>query len=258
MRRGRGKLNNFAWSMVLLAGIFQIITLILDQTVIQMEEKNRINYFDLTKNNEVRFSYLEISRRADDINLSHSNILWINEPASFKREKKEFIYFSILFDQTRLLEDIFRDNDIKKDFKDKIIKMRIDDNPDNFKEINYKNYFDELVRDANYMSDRINENLKYNSEFWHQPDGKIRIEDGKKVTTIKVVRRFIGQNSWYINKFVVDLIEITDQIEIKIDKINKEIYNISQKKQILLLVGFVAQLLSIFCLLILFRSFLKK
>ena len=142
----RGKLNNFGWLMVLAAGIFQILTLILDQSVIQMEEKNRINNYDMTRSNEVRFSYLEISRRADDINLSHSNILWINEPASFKREKREYIYFSILFDQTRLLQDIFRDDDIKNDFKDKIIKMSVDDNPDNFKELNYKEFFDILIK----------------------------------------------------------------------------------------------------------------
>ena len=258
MRRGSGKLSNFAWSMVLIAGIFQIVTLILDQAVIQMEEKNRVNSYDLTRNNELRNTHLEITRRADDINLSHSNILWVTEPASFKSEKKEFIYFSVLFDQTRLFEDVFRDDDIKKAFKDKTIKQRIDDDQENIKETNYKEFFDNLAKTSHYISDRINENLKYNSEFWHQPDGKVRIENGKKITTVEVLRRFIGENSWYINKFVVDLIEIINQNEIKTDKINKEIYKTSQEKQLLLLFGFVSQLLSILCLIILFRSFLKK
>ncbi len=56
----------------------------------------------------------------------------------------------------------------------------------------------------------------------------------------------------------MDLIEIINQNEIKTDKINKEIYKTSQEKQLLLLFGFVSQLLSILCLIILFRSFLKK
>ena len=258
MRRGYGKLSNFGWLMILVAGVFQIITLVLDQAVIQMEEKNRMNYYNLTKNNELRLGYSEIARRADDINLSHSNILWINDPASFKREKKENILFQILFDQSSLMDDMFRDDDIKKDFKDKKIKLRYTDNSGKFEERDYKRHFDGLIRMSLYIANKTDENRKYKSEFWHQPSGKIRMENGKKITTVEVLRRFIGENSWFINKFVVDLMETIDQIEIKIDKINKEIYKISQEKQILLLFGFVAQLLSIFCLIILFRSFLKK
>ena len=37
--------------------------------------------------------------------------------------KKDFLYFSGLFDQTRLIEDIFRDGYIKKIFSKKIISI---------------------------------------------------------------------------------------------------------------------------------------
>jgi len=253
----RGKLNNFGWLLVLLAGLFQIITLIFDQSVIQMEEKNRANNFDLNRNNELRFSYLQIAKRADEINFSHRKILWINEPATFNREKKEFLYYTILFDQTRLMEDVFRDDDVINEFKDKTFDQRIDDNPENFKVVNYKKYFDELIKENHYISDRININLKYNSEYWHQPDGKIREENGEKISTVTVLRRIISHNSSYINVFVVDMFSIIDEIEKNLHNINKDIYNISREKQLFLLFGFVAQLLSILSLLILFRNFLK-
>ena len=49
MRREGGKLSSFNWKLVLMAGIFQILTLIFDQIVIQYEEKNR-NKFDMPQN----------------------------------------------------------------------------------------------------------------------------------------------------------------------------------------------------------------
>ena len=39
MRRGGGKLSSLSWKLVLFAGIFQILTLVFDQLVIQYEKK---------------------------------------------------------------------------------------------------------------------------------------------------------------------------------------------------------------------------
>ena len=47
MRRAKGKLSTFNWMLVLLAGIFQISTFILDQIVIQYEEDFRKTNFEI-------------------------------------------------------------------------------------------------------------------------------------------------------------------------------------------------------------------
>ena len=49
MRRSKGKLSKFNWRLVLFAGVFQIITFIFDQVVIQYEEKNRNINFQILK-----------------------------------------------------------------------------------------------------------------------------------------------------------------------------------------------------------------
>ena len=43
MRRGGGKLSSLSWKLVLFAGIFQILTLVFDQLVIQYEKKKKVH-----------------------------------------------------------------------------------------------------------------------------------------------------------------------------------------------------------------------
>ena len=67
MRRSKGKLSKFNWQLVLLAGIFQILTFVFDQIAIQNEEKLRINNFEILKTTESRSAFLRIQREPDAI-----------------------------------------------------------------------------------------------------------------------------------------------------------------------------------------------
>ena len=77
MRRGGGKLSSLNWKFVLFAGIFQILTLIFDQLVIQYEEKNREMTFNLLTESEQRSAYLSMNSRVGDF-LSASIVLFKN------------------------------------------------------------------------------------------------------------------------------------------------------------------------------------
>ena len=48
------------------------------------------------------------------------------------------MYFSALFDQTRLMEDIFRDDLIEKQFSKKTIKAADNQDKNKVKELNYR------------------------------------------------------------------------------------------------------------------------
>ena len=65
MRRGQGKLSSLNWKLVLLAGIFQIISFVFDQVAIQYEEKNRDIKFKILSTSESRSAYLKMNNRLD-------------------------------------------------------------------------------------------------------------------------------------------------------------------------------------------------
>ena len=76
MRRVEGKLSALNWKLVLFAGIFQILTLIFDQVVIQYEEKNREMTFNLLTESEQRSAYLSMNRRVHNFVLAFENIIF--------------------------------------------------------------------------------------------------------------------------------------------------------------------------------------
>ena len=116
MRRVEGKLSALNWKLVLFAGIFQILTLIFDQVVIQYEEKNREMTFNLLTESEQRSAYLSMNRRVHNFVLAFENIIFFTVSSNFSNDKKKYLYSSYLSDQVRIIEDIFRDGSIKKAF----------------------------------------------------------------------------------------------------------------------------------------------
>ena len=91
--------------MVLLL-IFQILTFILDQAVIQKQEETRMAYFERSNNMEKRSTLLEQSRRLNKSLRSTDDLIFIITYSKLSENRKQFLYFSALFDQTRLMEDI--------------------------------------------------------------------------------------------------------------------------------------------------------
>ena len=73
LNRSFFKLSKFNWRLVLFAGVFQIITFIFDQVVIQYEEKNRNINFQILSMSESRSAYLKMNNRVNDFLLAFEN-----------------------------------------------------------------------------------------------------------------------------------------------------------------------------------------
>ena len=88
MRREGGKLSSLNWKLVLFAGIFQILTLIFDQLVIQYEEKNRQLTFNLMTESEQRSAYLSMNSRVNNFITAFEDIMFFTTSSNFSNDKK--------------------------------------------------------------------------------------------------------------------------------------------------------------------------
>ena len=263
MRRVKGKLSASNWKLVLFAGIFQILTLIFDQVVIQYEEKNREMTFNLLTESEQRSAYLSMNRRVHNFALAFENIIFFTSSSNFSNDKKKYLYSSYLLDQIRIIEDIFRDGSIKKAFLSKTIEAEnlekfVEDS--SLEEINikggpempvkifkYKDFFMSLVKYSNEVIELVKE----------EPNLKIELDDSKIILgAINLIKNQVEYNTFYLYDLVNDLADLIGFSGKKIDTINTEISTIQTNKQLMLLMGVVFQLLSLLCLLFLFRNIL--
>ena len=254
----RGSLNKFSWSMVLFAGLFQIFTLVLDQIVIQKQDEHRILNFERSSSMEKRNLLLDTNKRVSNSYKSNDFLVFILSASNISAEKKDFLYFSGLFDQTRLIEDIFRDGYIKKIFSKKIIRAADRSSyPDfKFKDYNLVEYFNLLAEDNHKTSDEITENFAINSEYYYVDGEILTLEDGTKLKTSDVIQSYVQHNIYYLDQFNTAVLEELTKIENNIRSINENLYKNNSLRQIYLLSGVSTQLLSLFFLLLLFRDLL--
>tara|TARA_B100000963_G_C22481632_1_gene604990 strand:- start:96 stop:872 length:777 start_codon:yes stop_codon:yes gene_type:complete len=257
MRRKKIKLTTFAWYMVLLTGIFQILTFILDQAVIQKQEETRMAYFERSNNMEKRSTLLEQSRRLNKSLRSTDDLIFIITSSKLSENRKQFLYFSALFDQTRLMEDIFRDDLIEKQFSKKTIKAADNQDENKVKDLNYVEYFKTLVEDNHKLSENIEYTISINSEYYHR-NGEIFLVNGKKFTLVEVIQPFVEHNFYYLGMFLTDINNLLIDVNSQLLEDNKKIFKINEIKQLYLLLGVIAQLLSLFFLALLFRHLLIK
>jgi len=96
MRRGQGKLSSLNWKLVLLAGIFQIISFVFDQVAIQYEEKNRDIKFKILSTSESRSAYLKMNNRVQDFYWHLKILFFLLHHLNFHLIKKN-IYFLPMF-----------------------------------------------------------------------------------------------------------------------------------------------------------------
>ena len=262
MRREGGKLSSFNWKLVLMAGIFQILTLIFDQMVIQYEEKNRELNFSLLTETEQRSAYMTMATRVHNFSSSFDDINQIIIASNFTKDRKKYLFYTILFDQTRLIQDIFRDRSVIRKFSDKTIKSENVDELVNqgldgfnkkggpkitYKTYDYVSFYLKLVERSFYISDFIED----------KPNATFEMDAGRiKIDPIQILQSQTEYNNNYLHDLNGDLNDASRSSEKKIDDISKDIASIQSNKQIMLLSGVAFQLLSLLCLLILFRNIL--
>ncbi len=263
MRRGGGKLSSLNWKLVLFAGVFQILTLIFDQLVIQYEEKNRHLTFNLMTESEQRSAYYSMNRRLDNFIVASDNTIFFTFSSSFSNDKKKYLFRSIILDQARLVKDIFRDGAIKKAFLNKTIEaedlralellteeaFNTEGGPEiPMKIFGYENFFMELVENNYNIAELADVN---------DPDLTLKLDDSKIIMgPTDVIQAQVEYNTFYMADLLNNLADLINFSEKKIDEINNEISSIQTNKQLMLLLGVAFQLLSLLSLLFLFRNLL--
>jgi hypothetical protein len=216
--------------MVLLAGLFQIISYALDQGAIQVDEKVREYQYQMVSVSENRSAYLRMNNRVGTFLKVFEDVIMFSKASNFDDNTLRFLYFSIIFDQTRLLDDILNDNIVKEDFKNKEIlidKKKIKYIEAFNKIINFNhNLSTEIEKDPNLSTDYILYNVTYNNE--------------------------------YLNDMITDLGDQGDKTVKKLKILTKNVAEIQLLKQKLLLTSVTTQLISLLFLLVLFRNISKN
>ena len=248
MRRGKGKLGKFNWRLVLFAGIFQIITFIFDQAVIQYEEKNRNVNFQILSLSETRSAYLKMNNRVNDFLLAFENSVFFVTSSNFSSNKKKYLYFANVFDQTRLMEDIINDSMIKNALSSKTIEAGDLDDPDyKIKVYKFEEYIRILIANNHWLSDEITKD----------PDSGFEGADGKFYAVEDGIRAHVEHNNFYLHDLLNVLATLNVESSIKLRELINNSSLIESRKQLMLLSGVVAQLFSLLFLLILFRNILN-
>ena len=218
MRRGKGKLSTFNWMLVLFAGIFQILTFVFDQIVIQYEENYRKTNFEILSKSESRSSYLRMNNRVNDFLLASENEIFILSSSNFSNEKKKSYYFSSIIDQKILIENIIEDKMVISDLKDRYSDFR------------------QLVNENNLL---INEAKK---DF-----SNLKLDN---------VELFLLNNNLNLQNLLDIMAKLGMNSSVELNKLLIKSSKIENQKQLMLLMGVVFQLLSLLSLLILFRRLL--
>ena len=220
MRRGKGKLSTFNWMLVLFAGIFQILTFVFDQIVIQYEENYRKTNFEILSKSESRSSYLRMNNRVNDFLLASENEIFILSSSNFSNEKKKSYYFSNIVDQNRLIETIIEDKMVISGLEDRYYEFR----------------------------DLINDNNLLIKEF----------ENNFSNLQLDTVGLFLQNNNINLQSLLDIMAELGMNSSKDLNKLLIYASIIENQKQLMLLLGVVFQLLSLLSLLILFRRLLMS
>ena len=253
MRRSKGKLTTFNWQLVLFAGIFQILTFVFDQVVIQYEEKNRENNFQILTKSESRSAFLKMNNRVNDFLLAFENTVFLVSASNFSEDKKKFYYFSNIFDQTRLMEDILNDKMVIDGLSGRTIQAADTNNYElDQKEFSFEKYFRGLIEDNHWLTEQLEKN----------PDFVIKYEDldgiEKKSSALETIKAYVQQNNNYLQNLLDAMAELGMQASSDLDNLINFSSKIENRKQLLLLLGVSSQLISLLCLLILFRRLLMN
>ena len=248
MRRAEGKLSSLNWKLVLLAGIFQIISFVFDQVAIQYEEKNRDIKFKILSTAESRSAYLKMNNRVSEFLLAFENSVFFAASSKLSSDKKKYLYFANVFDQTRLMEDIINDFMVKKALESKTIEAGDLDNPDyKLKNFKFEEYIRVLIENNHWLTEEISKD----------PDGMFEGVAGKWYPVEDGIRAHVEHNNFYLNDLINVLGELNNEASIMLQELVNNSSVIETRKQLMLLLSVVAQLLSLLFLLILFRNILN-
>ena len=249
----RKKLGIYGITLVILAGLFQLITLSLDQLVIQLEENSRVVSDKISKKTYEQSFYLENNRKIGDIIRSSSFKNIIISSADYSKYGKDYVeyeksvkftfYRSVLKSHAYLVNEIFSDESVrnnlcKKKIRDITPKHQIEFISDKVLDV-------EVCTRFTTINDAISKWINY-LDSW---EGKI--------TDYEQVQMNIDYNEYYLDILLKYFGNMESKVLEDLYDFNNHQYTLNQKKQLYLLFSMVAQLISFLFLLLLFRRILK-
>ena len=251
MRRGKGKLSPINWTLVLLAGIFQILTFIFDQIVIQYEEEFRKTNFEIITKSESRSAYLKMNNRINDFLLAFENTIFLVTSSNFSEDKKKFYYYSNIFDQTRLMEDIFNYKMVSNGLSGRTIQA-VDNDTEKLdqKIFSFEEYFRKLIDDNHWLTEQLEKDNDFEINYTDL-DGVEKI-----ASAMETIQSYVEHNNSYLQDLLESMAELGSKASSDLDNLINTSSKIENRKQLLLLLGVSSQLISLLCLLMLFRRLL--
>ena len=281
----RGKLNKFSYLLIIISALFTVIAYVSDQLVIRYENNLRLNNFNY-QNLDTEIKNIEsVSSTLNDLEMQSFSIL-INELTQrnfwiknlFIMESDKSYFKEIRKDLDVLIDGSFPVDNIKlrvristKDLISNIINLR-----DSFLPIFDKKIFNDINF---FSSDEFKKKLSVIGLINKNPNKFYRIKDlddlldsvfDEKYLDIELAywwdlrnfRLLLTENLYNEIKKLTPVNEYLDKVlEDKIlaldDIINKK-NRINAYKNYFILTGIISQILTLFFLLLLFRSLIKQ
>ena len=281
----RGKLNKFSYLLIIISALFTVIAYVSDQLVIRYENNLRLNNFNYQNLNTEIKNIESVSSTLNDLEMQSFSIL-INELTQrnfwiknlFIMESDKSYFKEIRKDLDVLIDGSFPVDNIKlraristKDLISNIINLR-----DSFLPIFDKKIFNDINF---FSSDEFKKKLSVIGLINKNPNKFYRIKDlddlldsvfDEKYLDIELAywwdlrnfRLLLTENLYNEIKKLTPVNEYLDKVlEDKIlaldDIINKK-NRINAYKNYFILTGIISQILTLFFLLLLFRSLIKQ
>ena len=118
------------------------------------------------------------------------------------------------------------------------------------KEFSFEKYFRGLIKDNHWLTEQLEKN----------PDFVIKYEDldgtEKQASALETIKSYVQHNNNYLQNLLDAMAELGIKASSDLDNLINETSKIENRKQLLLLLGVSSQLISLLCLLVLFRRLL--
>ena len=172
-----------------------------------------------------------MNNRVNDFMLAFENTVFLVSSSTFSENRKKFYYYSNIFDQTRLLEDILNDSLVIDGLKDRKIKAsdREDENL-SIKEFDFKEYFELLIDDNYWLTEELEKN----------PDFVIDV-DGVESSALQTIKAYVEHNNYYLKYLLDAMAELNNSTSEELDKII-QLSSTIETRNYMLLLGVEAQL----------------
>ena len=281
----RGKLNKFSYLLIIISALFTVIAYVSDQLVIRYENNLRLNNFNYQNLNTEIKNIESVSSTLSDLEMQSYSIL-INELTQrnfwiknlFIMESDKIYFKEIRKDLDVLIDDSFPVDNIK--YRARVSTSDLIANIFNLTDSFLLLFNDKIFNDINFFSsDEFRKKLSVTDLINKNPSKFYRIKDlddlldsvfDEKYLDIELAywwdlrnfRLLLTENLYNeikkltpVNEYIDKVLE--DKILVLDDIINKK-NRINTYKNYFILTGIISQILTLFFLLLLFRSLIKR